>query len=698
VVRLAVAIALILSTVSAAYGSRLAGLVVSTDARPVTGAHVELLPDRTVSMTDDEGRFAFVDAGEPTSIVVRHPLYEVHRLRVSPDERVLTIRMRPKISVRQEVSVTADGPSSPRPHTLPASDVDPRAAVGPVTSVADLVASVPGVAQNGQAGLLQPVSIRGESGHRVLTFVGGMRVVTDRRAGTAASFVDPLLLGSVAVTRGPAATTRGAGALGGSLELWPRRFDGVEARTGYDSHGDGTHALAGWGQGGWSVAAVHRRASGGRAADGTPLSDGFSQVSSAVRGGWRAGGLAYDLLLVAASARDVGKASTDAPERTTVYPEDDHLMLKLGIETAGAFRFEAWVHPSELVTEVVDATSIRRVVNESVDFGAAAGRSWQRSGGVALRAGIDHFGRRGVEANETRVLKSDPAAASASRTLAGGREDETGLHGQVSWSRGRTSLDGGVRLIHHRQRRAGEDGVNDTAATAFGGVSFDVRDDLELSLHAGTGLRYPALGERFFSGTTGRGQVLGNEALERERSSGIDAGMRWKGRRALVTAHVFRQRVSELIQRVEIAPDLLTFENVVSGTVRGLELESAMQLSRGWSVEAGGHALEGRTVVSRPLADIPASRLHVGVRRRAGRWTWRARVEHRAAKGDPANGEKSIPDADLVTASLEYEHPAGVTVRIAGRNLLDDEFFASADQKAPLSAGRSIGAAVTWRR
>ena len=76
----------------------------------------------------------------------------------------------------------------------------------PFVSIADLVAEAPGVSQNGQGGLFQTYSVRGVSRQRILTLVEGMRIVGERRAGVSASFLDPLLLGSVEVVRGPSST------------------------------------------------------------------------------------------------------------------------------------------------------------------------------------------------------------------------------------------------------------------------------------------------------------------------------------------------------------------------------------------------------------------------------------------------------------------------------------------------------------
>jgi iron complex outermembrane receptor protein len=101
------------------------------------------------------------------------------------------------------------------PRGASTSVVDPEAAGGMPNSLSDLVSALPGVSENGQGGLFQVVSIRGVSRHRVTNMIAGMRLTSERRAGVSVSFVDPLLMGSVQVLRGPATTFYGSGALGG---------------------------------------------------------------------------------------------------------------------------------------------------------------------------------------------------------------------------------------------------------------------------------------------------------------------------------------------------------------------------------------------------------------------------------------------------------------------------------------------------
>ena len=79
----------------------------------------------------------------------------------------------------------------------------------------DALAGLPGIDDNGQGGLFQVFSLRGASRWRVMTQLSGMPLHTERRAGAAASFVAPYLLGSAKVIKGPASTYYGSGAMGG---------------------------------------------------------------------------------------------------------------------------------------------------------------------------------------------------------------------------------------------------------------------------------------------------------------------------------------------------------------------------------------------------------------------------------------------------------------------------------------------------
>jgi outer membrane receptor protein involved in Fe transport len=48
--------------------------------------------------------------------------------------------------------------------------------------------------------------------------------------------------------------------------------------------------------------------------------------------------------------------------------------------------------------------------------------------------------------------------------------------------------------------------------------------------------------------------------------------------------------------------------------------------------------------------------------------------------------------------SLAYQLREDLALTLTGRNLLDEEYFNSADRKVPFSPGRAIGLALRWAR
>ena len=186
--------------------------------------------------------------------------------------------------------------------------------------------------------------------------------------------------------------------------------------------------------------------------------------------------------------------------------------------------------------------------------------------------------------------------------------------------------------------------------------------------------------------------------VEPERSLNLDLGARFYGERLFVAGYLFRNEIDDYIERVETAPNRLTFVNVSSGRIEGVEVEGLFQGTAAWSLTFGGHAIEGRDDDDLPLADVPTDRLYVGTGIERDRWGWRLRWEGRAAKGDPGSGEKAIPSANLVSGSVEFEVRPGLSVQAALRNALDEEYFNSADRKVPLAPGRSVSVSLRWSR
>ena len=675
------------------------GRVVSGRGTAVEHARVEAVAAGVAVFSGRDGGFRLLEVEPPVELTVSHPRFSSLTVAVAEAEPV-EIVLAAKQEYFEEIAVSANrGEENFSPVSIAADVLRPEGSTAPPGTLTELVAELPGVAENGQGGIFQTYSIRGVSRLRVLTLVSGMRIVGERRAGVSASFIDPLLIGSVDVLRGPSSTYYGSGALGGVVQLFPRAFDGPVVEAGYVSQGGETYQLAAWGDERWSLGVARRQSANARTPEGDRLYSGFEQLSASIGRRWQSGDRRYSLEAIATSGEDIAKANTDFPRRVTTYPQERHLLLRLAVRDDDGWSLDAWLHPNSLDTEVLTPGVERNLLaNEAFDLGFDYQRQRPLGETSQLRFGLDYFGRRGVEAlqRDWDLSRGGETPLLSERTLDGAEEDEIGLYGAVERNLGPAVLLLGGRLSWQRQGNAGAAAKDDLAGTAFAGLVAPLGDGFELAVNAGTGLRFPSLSERFFSGVTGRGFVTGNPALDPERSLSIDLGLRWYGERLFLAGYLFRNEIDDYIERVETAPEELNFRNLTAGTIQGVEAQGVLQLGPRTSLSFGGHLLDGEESGGGSLADIPADRLYLALRHQCARWSWRARWEERLAKRDPGSGEKPVPAASLLAAALRVQITDALGLRLSGRNLLDEEYFNSADEKVPLAVGRSLGIGLVW--
>ncbi|MCU0305985.1 MAG: TonB-dependent receptor [Thermoanaerobaculales bacterium] len=673
------------------------GTVVTPGNLPVEGARVELADGSAFRLTDAHGHFSFTELSPPVGLRIVHPRFQPLEVECCDDPAPIIVLV-PKQEVFGEIVVTAsrEGSASLQPVSVATSTITADDRPAPVVSLVDLVEGTPGVAQSGQGGLFQAYSIRGTGGQRVLSLVAGTRIIAERRAGAAASFVDPLLLGSVNVVRGPYSSYYGSGAIGGVIEAVPRRFDGITVEAGWESQGDANYQLLALAPGGWSLGLARRASRATETPEGDELPSQFEQVSATVGRGWSLdNGLELDLQLVPSYGEDIGKPNTRYPSRITTYPEEQHLVARFVVRRPGAWHLDVYGHPNTLDTENLRSTSHSLVENRSFDLGLNHQREIALPEGFAARVGLDYFGRHGVEATET--VDDLVAGTAESFTTLDGRQDEVGAYASVRRSFGALSAELGGRFTWIEQANAGAATTDDTAATGFLGLSAPVGGGFELVGNIGTGFRFPGLSERFFSGSTGRGEIVANQDLEPERSLTTDIGVRFFGSRFYAAVYAYRSSIDDYIEQVEAEPGVQTFVNLTSGTIEGFELESFYQVTDELRLELMGQTTDAEADDGAPLAEAPPDQLTLGARFAKRGWGAALRWQHRFAKDDPGPGEVSTDSADVVSASVSHVLPAGLELVVFGDNLLDETYLPTADELAVPAAGRSIGLGLRWR-
>lgn len=673
------------------------GVVTSPQGNPIEGALVEHAQSGQSRTTDALGRFSFPELEPPVSLRLTHPRFQAAEVEVTAVGGTPTYVLAPKQEVFDQILVSArrEPALGLEAVSVAVTSLTPAELPAPPSSLVELIEDTAGVAENGQGGRFQAYSIRGVAGQRVLTSVAGMRLVTERRAGATASFVDPLLMGGAEVVRGPASTYYGSGALGGVVQVFPRRFEAPSVELGYASQGDESFARVGWGGRDWSLGIAARQADDAETPDGERLPSGFEQYSATFSKQWRlASGATLELLALPAVGRDIGKPNTRYPERITRYPEEDHLLVKTSYRHPDGWGLELSAHPNTLQTENLRAGERSRVDNEAFDYGINAQREvWLANGWTAL-FGLEYFGRRGVEATE-RIHDLTTGQVERLTTL-DGSEDEASLYASARRGLGRATVETGGRLSWLHQANRGAESTDDVAWAGFVGLSLPLPRGFELAANLGTGLRFPGLSERFFTGSTGRGEVVANQDLAPERSLSLDLGLRYYSARFFTAAYLFRNQIDDYIERVEIAPGVRSFANLTSGTLEGVEVEGFFAVTETFRLNWNGQHVDGEADDGSPLADVAADRLALGARYDPGPWQGALRWEHRFDNGDPGPGEQETPAAELLSASFAYRLPRGFTVRLFGANLLDETYLPSADELAVPAPGRSLGLALAW--
>ena len=158
----------------------------------------------------------------------------------------------------------------------------------------------------------------------------------------------------------------------------------------------------------------------------------------------------------------------------------------------------------------------------------------------------------------------------------------------------------------------------------------------------------------------------------------------------LVQGALFHNEIDDYIERV-VEGDQVTFDNLSSGTLRGFELQGQFRPTERWTVSFGGHLIEGRDDEDVPLADVPPDEIYLGFEHRRGAWRYDARLASRAKKTDAGSGEQPIPSAELLRVGVGRSLSAAWSLSISGSNLLDEQYFQSADDKAAAAPGRSFG-------
>lgn len=555
------------------------------------------------------------------------------------------------------------------------------------------------VTQQGPAGLLTEVRIRGAETNHTLLFVDGIRA-NDPAAGDFARFelLNADLVSRVEVVRGPQSALWGSEAIGGVVAVegvTDARQAGALAEAG--SFGFRRAAASGAARSGSAEIAGGigwQRSDGIDSFSGDGDRDGYRNLSARLRGTVRLGPLAS---LNAAAFALTGRSDFDGYDELT-FERADTLDTSSNRLAAGRL----WVELGE------------------------SGSGWSGRAGASLLGSTNRNERGGEPVNRTRGTRSTfdaqaehrfsagPVASSLILAADGSRETfrarDTIYFGATDQDRSRSHL-----ALTAEWRAVAGAFTGGLAARRDMFNRFRDATSLRASLRADLGGGFAAAGsyaqgiaQPTFFDLYGffPGNFVGNPDLRPESSRGIEASLRFRRPAFAASLTAFRQRLhDEIVSTFDFATFLASAANSEAESRRwGVETELAwkpldsLRLSASYAYL---RATQPDTAGGRQLAELRRPR-HSGslaVDGAAGRWSYGASLAYVGARSDFQEvrpfGTVRLDPYWLAGARAAFAVRPGVELFARASNLFDSRYEDSAGYRTEgrgLFGGLSLSA------
>lgn len=704
------------------------GRVVSLDGRPVAGAVVSVRSAGVSAVTDADGGFALtIPDGDRIRLTVTHPDYfaEERWLAAKETSESLLVQLVPLVRQTAEVSVTALRYPEPSVKIPAAQTIVPTELLEErlAPNITEALAFTPGVTPLGSGGFSLVPSIRGLARRRILVLVDNARIMSDRRTGPSASFVNPEDLDRIEVLRSPSSMFYGSDAIGGVVNLFtknPPSEDGISGRlhAGYGTNNaEKAYGLSLAGRkGAWGFYLSYQGldADNYRSPQAEVLQSQYSQSGLLGKVVYDTGARRVSLSFLGSRGTDIGKPNRNSATKPTWYPRENDNLVQLAWKeksvAGGELAVQAYANPNflETRTQTLSGTAVTKDSfsrTESTEYGVQV--SFARMFGAALRltAGADIFGRAGVKAtlhevsfdasgNVTKIY--DETAYDRGRSMDAG----VFISGDFSGVRN-LDLVGGLRwdvLSQSAHPGGGEEAMDkrDDAVTGFLAASYRFTPSLMFFANAARAYRTPGLSERFYSGITGRGFIIAQPNLANERSLNWDAGLKWISPRVYAAAYGFVYTVNGLIDRYQVGPSIYTYGNVDKGRIKGVELEAEVYPLSGWKLFGTFAMLQGESATTgAPINDIPPLRAVVGTRLWWGKFSAELSGVFQTAKNDPGPAEIAIPACQVFQLKANYFlHPVNIYLVLG--NLFDANYLGRPDPEAMEEPGRGLRIGLSY--
>lgn len=712
------------------FGAEIRGKIVGIGQNPVEGAIVLHRESGEKTTTDSSGEFVLAVATESAlRLEVVHPDYYEREFVISKSQlaKKQEFILIPVIRQKEEVIVTALrypelSTSIPVAGTVISSETITDKI--PAT-VNELIQETPGVGAIGSGGFALVPTVRGMARRRVLYLVDGSRLESDRRVGPNASFVSPEDIDRIEIIRSPSSVFYGSDALGGVIHVLTKKPRFEERPYGKIMTGYGTTngekrigLLLGSSIGDNAfqfsfniVDAGNYKAPGGVEI----LHSQYTQGSVQAKFSHRTEERDITLSFLGARGNKIGRPNTQPAIRPTWHPRENQNLISLSWNEknigGGDIVFHSYVNPNflETQTDTYNASGVKTRESfsrtESAEYGFHLAFHKNVLKALKGEVGLDFFGRAACKAFAS-YLTFNASGVITERIeeypyLDGSRKD-LGLFLSLDYS-GIPNLDilAGIRgdNLWMTALPAGASSpvkTKNAKTTGFLAVSYKLFGPLTVFANAGRAYRVPSINERFYTGISGRGFIIGQPGLKPETSLNYDFGLKWADRKFFAGLYGFIYTIDDMIERYRVNPTTFTYGNIERGRIKGLELEMEYYVLPGWKLFGNFFTLRGENLeTAAPLNDIPPFHVFAGTRFWKGRLSFEANIVIQLDKDNPGPAEIAVDGFETINLKAFYSWK-NFSLNLTLNNLLNRTYIARPDSEAMFEPGRNLRFALAY--
>lgn len=564
-------------------------------------------------------------------------------------------------------------------------------------STADVFSLAPQISLNGQGGLLQTISVRGLSRWRIQTMVEGVPIHTERRAGNAAEFIPPSMIGGAYVLPGAASTQLGSGALGGGVDVQLAATLDTQLSATFGDQQDYRSVSAAGGKPladhdlYWGVSTRHAN----RGEDGLDqtLENGFEQTAGWVRHVSDTQPI-KDALLIVSRANNAGKASADLPtERVTEYPANDHWLAKMDFDWLNA---RVYAHQVDLETEITrPGRRVNHLRNRALGWGLSIGDAFAQDKWLFnWRFSLD--ARSAVKAQERERDNSGQQVFQRVNLDGEQRAWSLALDGVRNWDAYEFAAGARLELMGQKADSIESSDLSDSNVSGFLAFKKHWSDTWSSGIYVSSAYRVPTLTERYFNGSTPRGTTLGDTGLDTEHARNIQLDMHYRDDGHGISVSVFRQKIDNYIERLALSENLQQYVNLGDVTIDGVTYQGRWNgFSHGY-VQMNGQWLWGEDNNGQPINDVSPHQHSLKFGYESDRIELWLNTQYRSRHTRVGSSELAIGSAVFFGAGLRKMYSDGLSISVLLHNLTDRDYPVSTDDLSPLAMGRDIQLSLSY--